>query len=158
MTRRRSLRCLRPRAFTLVELVLVMMLMAILAAAARPRYVAALANYRANAAAGRVAADLRMVRQYARKVSEPQSVVFDPTGNTYAASTLPDLNQPDIGYSVSLLTSEYQSDIVSASFGGSATVQFDIYGRPSAAGTVVLTAGGVQRTVEVNEVGHVRIL
>jgi prepilin-type N-terminal cleavage/methylation domain-containing protein len=157
MTRRRPLSSPPRRAFTLIELVIVMMLMAILATVAAPRYRTALANYRVNAAAGRIAADLRMVRQYARKISEPQSLVFDAAANSYSA-TMPDLSHPTNAYAVSLWSTEYQTDLVSASFGGSATVQFDIYGRPNAAGTVVVTAGGVQKTVQLSEAGHVGIL
>jgi type II secretion system protein H len=154
----RRLRQRRARAaYTLVELVVVVLILGIAAAAAAPRYRSAHANYRVNAAAGRIAADLRMIRQYARKVSEPQSLQFDATGNSYTAS-MPDVNRPANAYNVSLWNSEYMTDIVSASFGGSGTIQFDIYGRPNAAGSVVVRSGSLQRTIEVNEAGHVRIL
>jgi type II secretory pathway pseudopilin PulG len=143
---------------TLVELVIVLLIVGILAAVAAPKYQAALANYRANAAAGRVAADLRMVSAYARKSSIVQSVQFNAAADSYAAPSMPDLDDPDATYAVALQSSEYVADIVSATFGGSATIQFDIHGRPSAAGSVVVASGSLQRTVQVDETGNVSIL
>ena len=147
----------RPRAaFTLVELTVVLLLMAILAVMAAPRYSSALAYYRVNGAAGRIASDLRMIRQYARRTSIAQSVVFDTSTHSYTAATVPDVTRRSTGYTVNLWSSDYLSKITAATFGGSATVQFDIYGKPGAAGTVVVTSGGLQRTVEVDEGGNVR--
>jgi prepilin-type N-terminal cleavage/methylation domain-containing protein len=148
---------LRP-AFTLIELVMVLMIVAILAAVAAPTYRSALANYRADAAAGRVAADLRMVGAYARKVSIAQSVQFNVGADSYAAPLFPDMNDGVAPYAVALGSSELAADVVSASFGGSATVQFDIHGRPAAAGTVVVASGSQQRTVQVDAAGYVSIL
>ena len=106
----------RRRAFTIIELTIVIMIMAMLAAGAAPRYRAALANYRVNAAAGRVAADLRMIRQYARKVSTPQTVQFNVAADSYAAPSMPDMNGRATTYSVSLGTTEYVADVTSATF------------------------------------------
>lgn len=146
------------RGYTLVELVIVSLIMAILASVAAPKYRDALIHYRINAAAGRVAADLRMIRQYARKGSEPQAVVFNPTTNAYTAADMPEFNGRGTGYTVALLASDYMADVVSANFGGGATITFDIYGRPAAAGTVVLQCGASQRTVQVDDMGNVTIL
>jgi prepilin-type N-terminal cleavage/methylation domain-containing protein len=151
--RRTNRRAVRP-AFTLIELTVVLLILAVMAAIAAPRYGASLANYRVNAAAGRVAGDLRMIRQYARKISQAQTVTFDAAANSYTASTMADVNRRGTGYTVNLWASDYLTDITSVSF-VAGTVQFDIYGRPSAAGTVVVTAGGLQRTVQVDEGGNV---
>jgi prepilin-type N-terminal cleavage/methylation domain-containing protein len=145
-------------AFTLIELMIVIMIIAILAAVAAPKYQAALANYRVDAAAGRIAADLRMVGAYARKVSVAQSVQFNVAADSYAAPSMPDMDGRNVSYAVALRSSEYVADVVSASFGGSPTVQFDIYGRPNSSGTVVLGSGPRQRTVQVDETGNVTIL
>ena len=145
-------------AFTLVELVMVVMIVAILTAVAAPKYRAALANYRADAAAGRIAADLRMVAAYARKVSIAQSVQFDAGADSYAAPLFPDMNRQSTSYAVALRSSEYVADVVAASFGGSATVTFNIHGRPTAPGTVVVASGTQQRTVQLDEAGNVSIL
>jgi prepilin-type N-terminal cleavage/methylation domain-containing protein len=157
MTGRRFPRGAARRAFSLVELTIVLLLLAILAAVAAPKYQAALASYRVRLAAGRVAADLRMIRQFARKASTPQTVVFDAAANSYAAPALPDRDGRAAAYAVSLWSSEYATDVVSASFGGSPSVTFDIYGRPSAAGSVVLQAGALPKSVQLDEAGNVSI-
>ncbi len=146
------------RAYTLVELVIVCMIMAILASVAAPKYRDALIHYRVNAAAGRVAGDLRMIRQYARKASKVQAVVFNATTNAYTAADMPKFDGVGTGYTVALMTSDYVADVVSANFGGSATITFDIYGRPAAAGSVVLQCGSTQKTVQVDDMGNVSIL
>jgi prepilin-type N-terminal cleavage/methylation domain-containing protein len=158
MSPRRPAPCHATRAFTIVELTVVLLIMAIMAAVAAPKYRSALASYRAGAAAGRVAADLRMIRHYAVKVSTPQTVQFNPATDSYAAVNMPDINARAGVYAVNLGASDYVTDVASANFGGSATVQFDIFGRPGAAGSVVVQAGGVQRTIQVDEAGNVSIL
>lgn len=143
---------------TLIELVIVLLIVGILTAVAAPKYQAALAHYRVNAAAGRVAADLRMVGAYARQASLAQTVKFNLAADSYAATSMPDLNDPNATYAVALRSSEYVADIVSASFSGSAVVKFNIYGRPHATGSVVVASGPLQRTIQVDEAGNVRIL
>src|SRR5204863_23675 len=54
------------RAFSLIEITLVLMVMGVLAALAVPRYASALARYRADAAARRIVADLDLARTTAR--------------------------------------------------------------------------------------------
>jgi type II secretion system protein H len=144
--------------FTLIELVVVVLIMGIMAAAAAPRYSEAMASYRVNAAANRVAADLRMIRQYARKTSVVQSVQFDAVANSYTAPSMPDLNQPSVAYAVNLTASEYVADVTSATFGGGSTIQFDIYGRPNQTGSVSLQSGNRTRTISVDAVGNVSVL
>jgi prepilin-type N-terminal cleavage/methylation domain-containing protein len=148
----------RRRAFTIIELILVMLVLGILASVAAPRYREAMASYRADAAAKRVAGDLRMVRQYARKTSSIQTVQFDAAANTYVAASLPDLNRPGTTYAVDLTGSEYVTDVTAATFGAGSTVQFDIFGRPDMTGSITLQSGSRTRTVSVDAAGNVTVL
>jgi prepilin-type N-terminal cleavage/methylation domain-containing protein len=158
MAERRPIHRAARRAFTLIELTTVILIMAIMTAVAAPRYYAALANYRVNAAAGRIAADLRMVRQYARKASANQTVTFNAATDSYSAPNMPDMNNPNATYAVALNTADYRADISSAIFGALPSMTFDMYGRPSASGTVVVRSGGLERTVQVDDAGNVSIL
>jgi type IV fimbrial biogenesis protein FimT len=146
------------RAFTLIELVIVVLIMGILAGTAAPRYVDALANTRVDSAARRVAADLRMARDYAQKVSQAQTVDFDVSTDSYAMPTMPDVNRPATTYTVTLPKTPYPVDVTSANFEGVDAIQFDIYGRPNHSGSVVVRSGSKQRTVQVDKIGNVTIL
>jgi type IV fimbrial biogenesis protein FimT len=148
----------RPRAFTLVELTVVVLVMGIMASIAAPRYMRALASSRVQSAARRVAADIRLAREYAMKNSIAETVTFTVGTDSYAFGTMPDVNRPELTYSVSLPASPYPADIASANFEGFSQFQFDMYGRASRAGSVVLQASSEQRTVQVDKVGNISIL
>lgn len=138
---------MRQRAFTLLELVLVLAIITVLAAIAVPRYTAAQQNFRAAAAARRLVADLGLARSRARAQSNSQTVVFNLASSQYQMPGVPDLRNPANTYTVLLGGAPYQARLVSVTFGGTSQVTFDGYGMPNCGGTVVLSAGGVQRTV-----------
>jgi prepilin-type N-terminal cleavage/methylation domain-containing protein len=148
----------RRRAFTIVEMAIVVLVLGILTAVAAPKYRTALAMQRADAVARRVAADLRLARNYAKKVSQPQTVTFNLVAESYAMSSMPALDKPSTIYSVALGGSaNYSAEIVTADFGGASSVQFDIYGKPNNAGSVTLRTSGRQSVVQVDGAGLVTI-
>jgi hypothetical protein len=152
--------CGRPgarSAFTAVEIVIVVLIMGILAGVGAPKYLSSLAHFRLEAAARRVAADLRWARAYAQKVSVSQTVDFDATGDSYVLTGLADPDRPAATYG-QRLAAVYSIDLFSAEFASVDWVQFDMFGRPDKSGAVVLKAGARQRTVEVDAAGQVRIL
>jgi prepilin-type N-terminal cleavage/methylation domain-containing protein len=146
----------RRRGFTLIELTIVVLIISILTATAAPKYRNSLIWYRVEAAGRRVADDLRYARQYARKSCKVQSVQFNVATDSYTMPSAADPSRRSGGYTVKL-ASDYIADISSADFGGSATFQFDVFGRPSQAGTVVLTSGGASRTIAVDSAGQVTV-
>lgn len=148
----------RRTAFTLIELVIVVLIVGIMTSVGAPKYFSSLAYYRAEAAARRIANDLRLAREHAQKTSEPQTVDFDVTGDGYAIPTMPDLDRPNATYAVRLGSSEYNVNLATAVFGAGDTVQFDIYGRPNQTGSVTVQSGSQLRTVQVDNAGNVRIL
>src|SRR4051794_21600677 len=92
-------------AYTLVELVLVLIIIGIMAGMAVPRYAMATARYRASAAANRIAADLAMAQQNARATSLTQPIVFTAASGTYVISNLTSLDNGSTSYSVNLTKS-----------------------------------------------------
>ena len=142
-------------AFTLIELALVVAAVAVLSAIAVPRYGSALARYRVDLAAKRVAADLMLARSTARATSTTQVVDFSTPANGY---TLINFRAPDGGasdYAVRLADEPYNAAIGAVGVGPDAaavTVSFDRYGTPDRAGTVVVTSGGYAKTVALDAV------
>lgn len=141
-------------AFTLIELVLVIVSVAVLSAIAVPRYAAALSRYRVDLAAKRVAADLMLARSQARLSSTRQPVDFSAPSNGY---TLTGMASPDGGaggYIVRLDQEPYKAAVGAVSFGDAAAtaVWFDRYGMPDQGGTVVVSSGGYEKTIALDAV------
>jgi prepilin-type N-terminal cleavage/methylation domain-containing protein len=145
-------------AYTLVELVVVVLLLGIFAAVAAPKYGEAHTSYKVNCAARRIAADLRLARDYAERLSQTETVDFNAANESYAMSTMKNPDRPAVAYSVSLATSQYPVDITSAVFGAGDAVSFDMYGRPNNSGSVVIQSKTYQRTIQVDIAGNVSIL
>jgi len=127
-------------AFSLVELVIVLTILAILAAIAVPRFATAIQNNALDLAARKLAADLRTAQAHAIKTQQQQSVAFYTILNAYA---FPGMTDPDLSsksFSVALATPPYENvQLSAADFDGSTVLTFDRFGAPSAPGTVVLS-------------------
>ena len=144
------------RAFSLVELVIVMSILGIAAAIAVPRFVSAQQRYQALATANRVVADLALARADARQTSTSRKVYFD---TAVESLTMPGV-EPVIGgvdavsktgdYQVLFDREPYHADLVKADFGGDAVVVFDGFGRPDSGGTLVVQSGGTEVTVTLD--------
>jgi len=145
-------------AFTLLEVVMVLVIVAIVAAIAVPRYAAALHRYRAEHAARRIAADLEYARALARQSSATQRVVFDADADTYTLPGRADLDHPKETYTVDLADAPYRADLAAASFGAAATAVFDGFGMPRVGGAVKVAAGGYVYLVTVDgETGEIGV-
>jgi len=141
----------RPRrgGFTLIEMSVVIVLIAILSAVAIPRYAGSVNRYRVEMAAKRVAADFALARNAARTSGVGQTINFGSPANGY---TMPGLAAPDGragDYTVKLTDEPYKVSLGTAAFGASSvtSVQFTRYGYPTAAGSVVVTSGGYSKTI-----------
>jgi prepilin-type N-terminal cleavage/methylation domain-containing protein len=136
-------RLLANQAFTLVELMLVLVTVGIIAAMAAPRYAGALGNYRARCAAQRVAVDLGGAAADADASSAPRTVRFDVKTNTYSING---------AAPVRLDREPYDAALVSVDLGGDDTIAFDGYGAPDSGGAIVLRSAQFTRTVIIDPV------
>jgi type II secretion system protein H len=138
------------RAFTLVEMVIVVLIIGILTASAAPRMAGTIRSSRLDAACRRIKADLAWARQSAINKSAAQTVAFTPASGTYAIATAADLDRPAAAYTVSLFSAPYSCTIVSATLGADSNVIFDRFGSPDSGGTIVVSAGGSTKTVTLD--------
>lgn len=139
-------------AFTLVDLVMCLAIMAMVAAIAAPRYGASLARYRAELAAKRIVADLELIRMRARAQGTYESAYFYTSQDYYKMPGDPHLDDSQKEYTVYLNQAPYRADIVEASF-KSGTVNYmrdGEYGHPYWGGYVIVQAGSVQKKVVVD--------
>ncbi|MCA9249053.1 MAG: type II secretion system protein [Planctomycetales bacterium] len=155
-------------AFTLIELVTVMLVMGILAAVGAPRYFESLSRFRVEAAAKRIAADLNHVRQEAKAKGSATTlrVKFIPGANRYCMLSMPDPDHEALQYEVELSKTAYPVDLIAADLVdtngnvvSNGKVDFDMYGKawigsgnpaPLASGQIVVQCGGQQRTVSID--------
>ena len=137
------------RAFSLVELVLVIAITAMVTAIAAPRYANSVARYRADSAARRVAADLALAQNNASTAGRVQPMVF--ISRSYQMPGMAHLDGKSYGdYTVDLSADPYKVTRVAAEFGGDATVKFDLYGNPDTGGSVVIEVGDFRRVVTLS--------
>ena len=156
LQRARARRSTRARAserrpgFSILELVVVLLVMGIVAAAATPSFYASLRHHELETAARRLALDLEQARHAARVKSQAESLTFT-SATTYALSSgVASLKSPGQTYSVDLAATPYDLDSVTVNLGGPTTIAFDGYGNASVGGTIVLALGNQTRTVTLN--------
>src|SRR5438309_4389160 len=101
------------RAFSLIELCLVIAIIAVVSAIALPRYSNGIYNYRALVAAKRVAADLQMAQTRARMSSASRVVTFTLSSSSYQIAGEADLKSAGSTYTVALTESPYRSTLSS---------------------------------------------
>src|SRR5688572_17342740 len=109
MHRRRSIRSILPKSngnqasrsgMSLIELVVVMLILGILAAAGTSRYADSLAFHRVQRTAQRIAADIDTARHLARSQSQQVTMQFSATGYTVTGVANP--NRPQQPWVVTL--------------------------------------------------------
>ncbi len=146
------------KAYSLVELVLVLVVIATLAAIAAPRFATANSNYRAGAAANRIATDLRLAQQRAKVGSKPVSVQFSLDDNEYRIVGEKSLKSAFANYVVILAEPPYHARLTAVETGSNDTaIRFNGFGIPRHAATITLQANGVGKTVTVSASGNVRV-
>ncbi len=146
-------------AFSLLELTVVLVIIALMSAIAVPRYSRSLERYRVEGAARRIVADLAYARSLARATGAPKTASFDVAGNAYTLIGVADIDHGSPVYTVDLAGDPYNCQITSAILddatdaGDAVTdVIFDGYGVPDSDGTIVVTVNGQSRTIQLDAV------
>jgi len=146
-------RALPKLGFSLMELVIVVLVLAIFAAMGAWRYAESVQRIRVENAARTIAADLQFARTEAQRTSSPRQVQFSTVDDSYTLLGVDDLDDDSQTYTVDLDDSEFAVEITLANFGGSSVASFDMYGRPVNAGSVSVQSGSETRTVTLNADG-----
>ena len=144
--------------YTFVEITIVVLIMGLLAAVAAPTYVSTVTKYRVDMAARKIVADLHFARAEALRNSLSRTVQFDTTNNRYELLSVESTDRTGTNYLVELVDEPFYSALVSATFNGDEAVVFDRFGRPDSVGTVVVQAGGLQKTVSLAADGRATML
>ncbi len=145
-------------AFSLIELLVVLLIVAILSAIATPKIDHALKSARSRSVAHWIKSDLNFAQRHARRTCTNQTVSFDVANHAYTMTGISDIDQRGQSYVTRLNDSRFQARLVSADFGGSSSITFNIHGQPSNAGTVVVSSGNLTKTIVINTLGQVNIL
>ena len=140
----------RSHAFSLVELLMVIAIIALLGGIAAPRWAGANQHYQLDLAAQRIVADLSLAQSRANFSSGSVTVNFSTSSNNYQILGMPNPDQSTGIYTVTLAAPPYQAVLTSANFGGTSQIAFDGYGTPTAGGTVVVTVGNRNHTITVD--------
>ena len=134
--------------FTLIELTVVLMIIAILAVVSVPKFFDSMSFHRADSAARRIKADLELARKHAMVTSSDRTVSFQVGNDRYELSPfVPNLDHPTRNYSVELSGQPYYSSVITADFGGDNIVVFNGFGIPDSGGTVVIRHKNEERSI-----------
>jgi prepilin-type N-terminal cleavage/methylation domain-containing protein len=147
----------RSCAFTLVEILIVVMIISTLAAAAIPSMSATMTHMRADALAREIATDMRYAQMLAVKTGIRHRISFWPPGEAYAVrfegSGWELCTHPVTKKSWRIVLDEHSRytglTLKEATFGSDANIIFDAYGAPDTGGYVSFGLGDVTRTITV---------
>ncbi len=141
---------------TLVDLVITVMIVAILAAVAMPRFASTVSRLRTEAVARRIASDLNFARRTAIQTSRTTSVTFAAAPAGYTMTGVEHPAYPSQAYVVAVADIDGSVALQSFNFDGGPVLSFNTYGRPLvgsnalAVGAVVVASGGHALSVVVD--------
>lgn len=148
---RASMASPRVRAWTLVELLMVMVVIGAWAGVAAPRFAESLAHRRAENAIQRIARDITSTARLANTTSRAQTIAFSLVMHGYSRCSGAEIPDPSDPPQVRLHDEPYLAELVYVSFTGlnpgasGPSLTFDGFGRPTASGIIVIRVGKAYR-------------
>lgn len=141
---------LRRPAFSIVEVVFLVAIVAILGGIALPRYAGFIARQQTESAARRITSDLSLAQRQARITSTPQRVVFQSGDSEYQLPDLKDMDRKNSVYTVDLSGEPYNAVVIAANFGAGTEIVYDGFGSASQPGTIVVGVGRFRQVITVD--------
>lgn len=142
----------------MMEMVAVVVITAILAGIAVPRFSNSIALQQASSAARRIAADLEYARSRARTIGQAVTVSFNVSRDLYGLNNTPHIDHPDRNYRVFLDRDPYRATIRTVDCGGDISLVFDMYGKPDSGATITVSVGDFAKLILVDsESGEVYV-
>ncbi|MHC5108631.1 MAG: pilus assembly FimT family protein [Planctomycetota bacterium] len=142
-------RC-RSQAFTLRELLVVLVITGTLAGIAVPRLATSLVTQRLAMAARRLAADIDYARNRAKLTGLDVIMTFDVDDDWYALSNTPDPDHPGQPYRVNIDRDPHLTDVLSADCRGDSQLVFNMFGKPDSGAVIVVHVGNFARMIAVD--------
>lgn len=140
------------RAYTLIELVAVLAIVAVMVTIAAPRFSNSTQHYRAALAAKEIASVIHQVRTASKAGRRPATIEFDTSSSVITVTGVPDpLTQSD-PYTIDLTSDPYRCTFTKVDIASSDTLSIDGWGVLSDDGIIEITAGSVTRQVTVSAV------
>ncbi|MCC6322032.1 MAG: prepilin-type N-terminal cleavage/methylation domain-containing protein [Phycisphaerales bacterium] len=136
-------------AFTLLEVVIVLIIVAVLATLASLRYAGSLDRYRLDGASRRIIAEVSRAQVEARTTSASQTVRFNISGSTVAVLSADDILNSRAGRVVSLADDPYRAAMAVNGL-ASNVLTFNAFGDPSGGGIITLTRNGLSAAVAID--------
>lgn len=140
------------RAFSLIELTMVVAIGAILSAIAVPKFSNATTRYKLDAASRRLASDIQAAQQEAIATSSSRTVTLGATAKNYTISGLAADGTKVIYSTIELDESPYEITGLASYIAGNAStpIKFDGFGKPNGSGTIQLKIRNDKKTLTLD--------
>jgi type II secretory pathway pseudopilin PulG len=135
-------------AFSIMELIVVLMIMSIVAAVAAPSFHRSLEYHQLESAARRVKQDLEYLQATARTRSMTLECEFDGLTYTMGGAAIRGLDRGG-DYVVNLAVAPYDLESVVVDLDGETSIEFNGYGEAAHDATITLGVGDETRSIEV---------
>ncbi len=146
------------RAFTLIELLIVISIIGLISAIAIPKFADAGSGRRLSAAKRVLVADIEMAKLRARATSKIHVIKFIPNENRYIIVEGTDVRRQAVILSRNFADTPYLVEIASTNLGGGELAAITLFGDVSPAFDVVLQENGTEAVVSFDGLADLGIV